>query len=622
MIKSIKNYLSQGIKQFKPLFYYWVLFICIGAIFRIIHLFNQTKSDSINDLFGVFAYGIRMDTIAFCALFLITIWFYLFGFLSLMRLILLAAFTIYLIIEFATIGFLDQFSSRPNYLFIEHLGNYKEIFTMVYELYMVQITLAVIILLGVLYYTNKMFKHTMIHNSLLQKLSVFPLVIVILFLGMRSSIDASTPNQGFYTFSKSNIHNEIANNSIFSILYATYLLKKEVFYEYGDISLAQVFTKMKQQYSIEDLSHGLNRVQNSNFTNKKHVVLVILESFGAQHIGHLGGTPTTPNLDELTKHAFYCTNMQAVGTRTSWGVSSILTGLYPLSSREYIKAPRSQKNFYTIAKTFKEHSYKNIFLYSGDADFDNMKGFMLSNGYDYILDKHDFETSLQKYTWGYCDEDLYNKAISILEKSKNEKVFLTLLTLSSHEPFDYPLNKTSLYDQAPVNSFANSIKYADYAIGRFIQMLKEKDLLKDTVIGFIADHANNAHSNFDIPVEKYKIASMILSQEFFCHPIKYEKIASQIDFGPTLLQIAGIDATIPTMGQSMLKTQNNHALVVANYKNYGLLLDDHFVVFKPNKQINSYNYQFQTLPNIQKDIDLGLSYIYTSKYLYDNNLYK
>jgi phosphoglycerol transferase MdoB-like AlkP superfamily enzyme len=439
---------------------------------------------------------------------------------------------------------------------------------------------------------------------------------------MRSSFDSATPNRGFYTFSNINIYNEIANNSIFSILYDMYLLKKEKQYDYGDISGQEAIKNIKKIYNIKNNDNTLNRFQKSDFIGNKNIILVILESFGHRNIGYLGGKNLTPNIDNLIKESLYFTNMYAVGTRTSWGISSILTSLYPIATREYIKASKSQKDFYTIARVLKDFNYNNTFLYSGDINFDNMKYFLKSNGYDNVFGKDSFNSNLTKYTWGYSDEDLYNKAINIIKVQQKKPYFLTLLTMSSHEPFDYPKGIIKPYKDAPLQSMQNAIKYSDYALGKFIKNLKKEGLLKNTIIGFIADHNENAYDTSDIPVDKYKIASFILADKYKNNAKKYDKIASQIDFAPTLLDIAGINVNIPTMGASVLKVERNSALVLAKRRNFAYLKKDSFVIYKPNTKPQSYDYQLNKISNINKNILEGLSYIRGASYLYENNLYK
>ena len=606
----------KGLKEYKIIFKYWFLFLSIGLLFRTVLLLLFIDDISIEFLYSLL-YGIRMDTIVFSAFGIIFTILYSLNIIYITRVFLTILISLYFAIEISTIAFMDKFFSRPNYLFIEHLNNYNEILGMVWELYKYYLIIAVGILIYFIYKVYIYFSKTLNRGAVLPKLIILPFMIVFLFLGTRSSIGASTPNQGFYTFSKVNLHNEIANNSIFSILYATYLLKKEKFYHYGDITPIDAISNVKNINNISNKNHSLERFQKSLFDKKKNIILVILESFGSDHIGYLGGTPTTPILDDLTKQSLYFTNLYATGTRTSWGVSSIVTALYPLPTREYIKASKSQKDFYTIAKTLRNHNYENTFLYSGDVDFDNMRGFLLSNGYDKVYGKEDFSKEKHQFTWGYSDDDLYDKTLSLIEKSKDKPYFITLLTMSSHEPFDYPKGKVEPYKKAKLEGFANSIKYADYTIGKFMDKLKQKGMLKDTVVAFIADHNNDAYGSFDVPIDRYKVAALIVSDDFKGGK-KYDKIASQIDFAPTVLDIAGISDTIPSMGSSVLQNERDSAILLANKKNFAYLLKDQFIIYKDKKNTQTYDYNLTTIQNDQQNVYDGLSYIYSSKYLYNN----
>ncbi len=528
---------------------------------------------------------------------------------------------IYLLIEVATITFMDKFFSRPNSLFVEHLANYEEVLLMVWGLYKFYIIIAFPLVIFATYKVFLYFKRSVIKGNVKYKLIVLPLIIIILFLGARSSVGMAPPNKSFYTFSTNDLNNEIANNSVFSILYSMYLLKKEKFYDYGTISDKEALVNVKQLNGITSEEDTLNRFQQSSFTQKKNIILVILESFGHEHVGYLNGTPTTPNLDAFTKESLYFTNMYAIGTRTSWGVSSVLTSLYPIPSREYVKASKSQKNFYTIARTLKKQGYENTFLYSGDANFDNMRGFMMTNGYDNIYGKEDFDSSKTKYTWGYADEDLYEKAFTLIEEAKDKPYFLTLLTMSSHEPFDYPKDRVQAYDGAKLEGFANSIKYSDFAIGKFIKKLKESGKMKNTVVAFISDHTNNTYISDNMPISNNKIVAMILSDDFKDEN-RYEKVASQIDFAPTILDIAGISDTIPTMGTSVLQKQRNSALLLANNKSFTYVLKDKIIIYKDKQAAQTYDYNKTKIENSENEVKDGLSFIYTSKYLYDNRLYR
>jgi phosphoglycerol transferase MdoB-like AlkP superfamily enzyme len=189
------------------------------------------------------------------------------------------------------------------------------------------------------------------------------------------------------------------------------------------------------------------------------------------------------------------------------------------------------------------------------------------------------------------------------------------MTLSSHEPFDYPKGKIKPYKNAPLEGFENSIKYADYALGKFFDRLQKDGLLKNTVIAFIADHNENTYGNTGVPIHKYKIPAVIYHDGIIKY--KYNKIASQIDFVPTVLDVAGVNYTTPTMGDSIFRSQKNSAMLWYN-KNFAYILDDKYILYQPNKQPKVYDYNNNKLSNNRSLIDDGLSYIYGSYKLYNN----
>ena len=610
---QFKNHL----KLYQFLIPAWLVFLSVNFCFRILLLGKYSEILN-HDTWLVLFYGMRMDTIVFCAF---ALFFALFFALNL-RLLLRLSISLFLIaavwFEISAIFFFEQFSSRPNYLFIEHSKNAVEIFLTIWGLYPVSV---VLVFVALVFSGLRLFALTarlQIGGTFKQRFVILPLIVLILAAGMRSSFDDSTPNQSFYTFSHDNSKNEIANNTIFSILYAWHWSENEYFGNYGSLTDAEAVQRLNSLNGFK-ADAQLLRMQTALSAGKKNVILIMLESFGHEHVGYLGGTPTTPNLDRLAAQGLAFTNMYATGNRTSWGVSTVLTATYPVPGQAYVKALKSQQNFYTIARSFKQHGYHNMFLYSGDADFDNMKAFMLSNGFDQVQGKEAFDLLQHKYTWGYADEDLYQKAEELI-KAQTAPFFLSLLTLSSHEPFDYPEGKVELYAEAPVQGFANSIKYADFALGKFIASLKKQGLMKNTVIGLIADHANSAYGTQDVPVDRYRIAAVILDEDL--KPAQtYRHVASQVDFGPTLLDLAGLDVTLPGVGASVLQHQRDSALLLYHY-NYAYLTSEDLVIYKDGQAAKSYSPDYKPKPADAEVVSDGLANILVPHWLYESGLYR
>ena len=113
--------------------------------------------------------------------------------------------------------------------------------------------------------------------------------------------------------------------------------------------------------------------------------------------------------------------------------------------------------------SLKRNGYKDLqFIYGGDADFTNMKGYFLSSGIEKIVCDKDFPISQRLTKWGvrdnltfeYLTEEIKkeNEKRYLSENSGNDAPFFKMfLTLSSHELFDVP---PTVFDDHYLNCLA------------------------------------------------------------------------------------------------------------------------------------------------------------------------
>jgi phosphoglycerol transferase MdoB-like AlkP superfamily enzyme len=378
----------------------------------------------------------------------------------------------------------------------------------------------------------------------------------------------------------------------------------------------QTIQKMNKKNYINNST--LIHSQKTTHTKKRNIVIMIMESFGASYVGSLGGTPTTPFFDKMSKEGLFLSNMYSSSNRSNRGFEAILGSLFPVYAKTYLKLPKSQNGFWTLATTMRKEGYRTVFLYGGDSKFDNMKGFALNNGFDEVVDKYNFDLGIKRYTWGVCDEELYKKANEILEKS-DEPIFLVAFTLSSHKPFDYPDGKIEYYDKEPKESFANSIKYADYALGEFYKKLKEDNFFDEGLLTIVADHNAHMFADEKIPVNEFRIPALFIAKDLNSRVI--DTITHQIDIAPTLLDIAGVDAITPSMGINLIKSSKSKALIVHN-RAYAYLKNKHFVLYKREGKPSIYDFDYKLQEYNATLIKEGLSYIYGSYDIYYQQLHK
>ena len=219
-------------------------------------------------------------------------------------------------------------------------------------------------------------------------------------------------------------------------------------------------------------------------TDRPNVVLVLLESFSAQVVGALGGEPVTPNLDAVAKEGILFSNIYAVSDRSDKGIVATMAGYQVLPSYSIIQYPAKSQSLSFMPQKMKEAGYKNLtYIYGGDIGFKGMNSFVTLSGFEKVITIDDFPSSVRETKWGVHDEHTFKKLAEEMEQSStDEPYFKFYFTLSSHEPFDVPMDK--LYD----DPYINSIAYTDKCLGDFIKEVKNKNLWDNTLFVFIADH--------------------------------------------------------------------------------------------------------------------------------------
>ena len=88
---------------------------------------------------------------------------------------------------------------------------------------------------------------------------------------------------------------------------------------------------------------------------------------------------------------------------------------------------------------------------------------MLNTGFNQIIDINDFSKALRGKKWGVADHYVFERLARDLNETK-KPFFNTILTLSSHEPYDIPL-KAFVEGKDPREMYLNTVMYTDYSIG-------------------------------------------------------------------------------------------------------------------------------------------------------------
>ncbi|MCG9702961.1 LTA synthase family protein [Vibrio natriegens] len=612
------------------------------SLSRILLLFWQSdRIESFQDLIYILGQGVRVDFATLCWLFILPALLSALlpfegkignGWKWILRLWMVAGLWILVYMELATAPFIQEYDLRPNRLFIEYLIYPKEVMSMLWTGYKLELFIgaagtAITLILGWKWSKKLTDSAQQIHWKWRPLLAI--LVVLIGVAGARSSLGHRPLNPAMVAFSSDPLLNDLTLNSSYSLLFAVNNMKSEKSAEqfYGKMDSQKMLEIVRESSKKSGFNPELLPTMNHNSATykgkPKNLVILLQESLGTQFVGSLGGLPLTPNLDKLTEEGWLFTQMYATGTRSVRGIEAVTTGFPPSPSRSVVKLSKSQTGFFTIADLLKNQGYHTQFIYGGEANFDNMKTFFFGNGFEQIVEEKDYRNPGFVGSWGVSDEDLYNKADEEFERlSKDDKPFFSLVfTSSNHSPYEYPQGKIEQYDENYMTR-NNAVKYSDYALGTFFEKAKKSGYWDDTIFIVIADHDARVSGANLVPVKHFHIPALIIGKGI--EPRKDDRISNNIDMPPTLLSLIGVDAKSPMIGRDLTKplAREDERAMMQYDKNFGYLTRDNLVVFSPGEKVTTLSYDFENKTMQPLDVEEAIVERAKANALFASKAYK
>lgn len=539
-----------------------------------------------------------------------------------------------LYIENATFPFVAQYDVRPNYLFIEYLKYPKEVTSMILKEYPLQLAVALGMLIvmawGYLRFSPLRLVEA-IQTPLWKRLLLFPIVVAVLFIGIRSSFGHRPANISDALYSTNRMANEIAKNSLYSIGYAykSYTKEGNLVKPYGKMELNEAYARVGAKLNlIASGERPFSRLEPTHFPAQKpkNLVIFIQESMGSQFVGFSGGDATiTPNLEMLSHEGIAFSNLFSNGTRSIQGLAGMSSGYLPLPGEGVVKRNKSQSDFFTVASLLKPLGYKSSFIYGGEGRFDNMRSWYMGNGFDEVIEQKDYENPSFVSTWGVSDEDLVLKANEKFKAhaAKGEKFVSVMFSSSNHSPFELPEGKIEFISGKPKYGVENAVKYADFAIGRLFELAKKESYYKNTVFVIVADHNVRVFGDDLVPVTMFHIPALIIADGV--KPQKYNALATQPDVLATALDLIGVDLTYPILGHSIFSDEKREVALMMFNDSFALRDHNKIAIIQPNKEAMTFNYENEHLVSALHNTELerdALAFVTVMDDMYNKKLYR
>jgi arylsulfatase A-like enzyme len=381
---------------------------------------------------------------------------------------------------------------------------------------------------------------------------------------------------------------------------------------------------------------GLNSVAfiqlKTGMPEGPNIIYIVTDSLRHDHLGYSGyERNTSPTIDELAKEGIVFKKAYSSAPWTKPSVASLFTSLYPNTHNAINKPGALPEEIPTMAEILKNAGYTTLF-FSGKNNFIGEK-FNFHQGFDYY--SNSFRNA----------KKLIEKIVSSI-KAKREKRFFTYIHfMDVHLPynrnkFNYRFThrsedkhfkpgavrhskikhlmlegKLSEDDKEHIiGLYDGQIRYVDENIRGLISSLKEMNLFENTFLVITSDHGEEFwdHKNFEHGHSLYNElvqVPLILVGNKLKHAVVDTPVRS-IDLLPTILKLAGIDATsynlegidilsIPTEETLTSETPIFFMNTLYGPEKYGLLFGNRKLIFSTEEWTKEKN-KFEGFPTEDK----------------------
>jgi hypothetical protein len=349
------------------------------------------------------------------------------------------------------------------------------------------------------------------------------------------------------------------------------------------------------------------------------IFVVLMESFSETLVETppVNGKSVTPVFDSLIPKGIYAEIFYGNTVQTARALFTIFAGT-PESIREKAFLSYTGVSVQGLPRILSRHGYRTIFFNAHKSlSFDNKGPSLKRLGFDDVIPMAgpvvaDVPREFF-WNWGIRDDVFFRKSFGQLDvmtssPADRKPVFAVWLTLTHHNPHNrVPKNLKEIYPEAgprdAAKNFVDSQHLADRYLAEFFRQLASRPRYRDAIVILMSDHGfpGGKHSVFNeigFYEENFRIPFLLIAPGLA--PRRIKGVAyDQLDFAPTVMDLAGIDAPNHFIGRSILGPATNKPIALCQPYN-GLFL---IGVNYPWKYVRSVRADREMLFNLADDPD-------------------
>ncbi|ANS77386.1 sulfatase [Paenibacillus yonginensis] len=317
------------------------------------------------------------------------------------------------------------------------------------------------------------------------------------------------------------------------------------------------------QDKINELK-GTSKLENPVYFGQakgKNLIIIQMESLQNFLINlKIDGQEITPNLNKLASESLYFPHFyQMVGQGNTSDAEFVVNTSFYIPPNEAATQNYPDKQLPSLPKLMQENNYDTATFHTNIVEFWNRGELYKALGWNRYYDQKFYGTEDTVF-FGPIDEVLYKKTLPELQKmdAADKPFYAQVISMTAHHPFTIPheLDKIQLperYQDTMVGDYLRAQNYADWALGQFIQGLKDTGIWDNSVIMLYGDHQG---------LPKYSLSKkeMDLMEEIYGHeygnidminiplmisvpdtePQVIDHVGGEVDIMPTAANLLGI----------------------------------------------------------------------------------
>jgi lipoteichoic acid synthase len=294
----------------------------------------------------------------------------------------------------------------------------------------------------------------------------------------------------------------------------------------------------------------------------KNVIIIQLESFQNFLINlKVDGKEITPVMNSLVKGNFYFPHFyQQVGQGNTSDAEFVVNTSFYIPPQGAATQMYTGKQLPSLPRIMKASSYDTATFHTNVVEFWNRGELYKALGFDRYYDQSFFGDE-DKVFFGASDEVLYAKTAAEMEKldQKANPFYAQVISMTAHHPFTIPEDKYKMtlpdrYEGNFVGDYIRAQNYADFALGKFVEDLKQRGVWDNSLIFIYGDHVGLPVTSLnrkekalmeEIYGREYDYNEMvniplIIASSGVTYPAEFKQLGGQVDILPTIANMLGI----------------------------------------------------------------------------------